>query len=249
MQSYSIFDIMYRPMDNTSRLLQLPEYDEMIKSGMHFGRKKTIYHPNMQPFVYMTKEHINILDLVKTREMLIKAIDFMKSSLAAGKTILFVGITKPSEERVKAVAEALNVPYVTERWLGGTFTNFKVIIARVKYLENLEKEQAAGGFDKYTKKERLLKEREIIALRHKYDGLRKLIKVPDIVFVSSVKGSQLVIKEAKIAHVTTVGIVNTDSDPKQIEYPIPANDNSKKSIELILKAIQGSLEQASSAVS
>lgn len=222
----------------------MPAYEDMIKSGMHFGRKKTIFHPNMQPYVYTVKESIYILDLIKTSESLIKAIDAMRDAVTAGKTILFVGITKQSGEGIRSTADALGMPYVAERWLGGTFTNFKIIISRVKHLEQLEKEQASGGFDKYTKKEKLLKEREIISLRQKYDGLRKLNKVPDIVFLSSLKESQLVVREAKISGVSIVGIVNTDSNPKQLDFPIPANDNSKRSVELILNAIKNGLMEA-----
>lgn len=219
----------------------IPAYEDMIKAGMHFGRKKTIFHPNMRPFIYTAKDNIYLLDLIKTAAALETSLDYMKKAIAEGKLILFVGITKPSAEPVKATAEALNMPYVVERWLGGTLTNFKVITARVKYLEALEKEQATGGFEKYTKKERLLKEREIESMKKKYDGLRKLTRIPDIVFVSSVKESQLVIREAIIANVKTVGIVNTDSNPKQITHPIPANDNARKSVELILDAIKHGL--------
>lgn len=220
----------------------IPSYEAMIKAGMHFGRKKTIFHPNMKPFVYAVKEHIYLLDLIRTSESMIKAIDFMKAALNEGKTILFVGVTKPSAEPVMVAAIALGMPYVNERWLGGTLTNYKIIIARVKYLEDLEKEKASGGFEKYTKKEAILKEREMGILKKKYDGLRKLTKLPDIVFVSSLKESQLAIKEAIIMKIPTVGIVNTDSDPKQVTMPIPANDNAKKSVELILEAIKQSCQ-------
>src|SRR3989344_7061688 len=105
----------------------------------------------------------------------------MRTTLSEGKTILFVGVTKPSAESVMSTAVALGMPYVTERWLGGTLTNFKIIIARVKYLEDLEKEKASGGFEKYTKKERILKERKMVSLKKKYDGLRRLTKLPDLV--------------------------------------------------------------------
>lgn len=220
----------------------LPAYEDMIKAGMHFGRKKTIFHPNMKPFVYAVKEHIYLLDLIRTSEWLAKAIEFLRQGLAEGKTILFVGVTKQSAEAIRGTAETLGMPYVTERWLGGTLTNFKVIIARVKYLEDLEKEQASGGFEKYTKKERLLKEREMVALRKKYDGLRKLVKLPDIVFVSSLKESQLAVREARTMKIPVVGIVNTDSDPSQLAMPIPANDNARKSVEMILEAIKQSCQ-------
>lgn len=221
--------------------IPLPAYEDMIKAGMHFGRKKTVFHPNMEPFVYTVKENIHILDLIKTTDALVRAAAFLKQARADGKLILLVGLTKQSGEAVKQAAAALGLPYVTERWLGGTVTNFKTISARVKYLEGLEQTQASGGFDKYTKKEKLLKEREIDSLRKKFDGIRTLTRVPDVIFVSSLKESQLPVREAKLMKVKVVGIVNTDSDPKQIDYPIPANDNSKKAVEMILETIKQSL--------
>ena len=216
----------------------LPAYEDMVKAGMHFGRKKTIFHPNMKPYVYTLKDNIYILDLIKTTDSLLKAIDFLKKQIAEGKMVLFVGLTKQSAEVTKMTAEALNMPYVANRWIGGTLTNFKTVTGRVKYLEDLEKKQAEGDFEKFTKKEKILKEREIAGLRLKFDGIRKLNRVPDVIFVTSLKESQLPVHEAKIAGVKLVGIVNTDSDPKQIDYPIAANDNSKKSVELILEAIK-----------
>jgi len=208
----------------------LPAYEDMVKAGMHFGRKKTVFHPGMEPFIYALKDNIHIFDLIKTREGILKAVDFLKKSISEGKIVLF--------EAIKNIAEALNMPFVLNRWLGGTLTNFKTIIGRVRYLEDLEKKQAEGDFEKYTKKEKAQKEREIVALREKFSGLRNLTRIPDILFVSSLREGQLPIREAKKSGVKVVGIVNTDSDPNQIDYPIPANDNSKKSVELILEAIK-----------
>ncbi|MEX1064269.1 MAG: 30S ribosomal protein S2 [Candidatus Paceibacterota bacterium] len=216
----------------------LPAYDDMVKAGMHFGRKKTIFHPNMKPFVYTLKDNIYILDLIKTSDKLIKAVDVLKRMAADGKIILFVGLTKQSAEPVKQVATELGMPYVVNRWLGGTMTNFKTIIERVKYLEGLEKEKAENDFEGYTKKEKILKSREIETLQERFGGIRKLTKIPDVIFVSSLKESQIPVHEAKLTGVKVVGIVNTDSDPKQIDYPITANDNSKRSVELILGAVK-----------
>lgn len=224
----------------------LPAYEDMVKSGMHFGRKKTIFHPNMKPYIYTLKDSIYILDLIKTAGLLAKAIDFLKKVVAENKIILFVGLTKQSVEATKITAETLGMPYVINRWLGGTLTNFKTIISRVKYLEDLEKNQTEGGFEKFTKKEKILKEREIAALKLKFDGIRKLTRIPDVIFITSLKESQLPVREAKRTSVKIVGIVNTDSDPKQIDYPIAANDNSKKSVELILKAIERGITQVNS---
>jgi len=225
-------------MSNDTNNQNLPAYEDMIKAGMHFGRKKTIFHPNMKPFIYTARENIYILDLIKTADLLSKAIDFLQTTIEDSKTILFVGTTKQSSDLVKSAAEALSMPYVTYRWLGGTLTNFKVIIARVKHLEELERQQREGEFEKFTKKEKLLKEREIENLKRKYDGLRKLTKMPDVVFVSSLKENDLPVKEARVKKIKTVGIVNTDSDPKRLNYPIPANDTSRQSVELILEAIK-----------
>ncbi len=221
--------------------IQLPAYEDMIKAGMHFGRKKTIFHPNMAPFVHILKDNIYILDLIKTGDYLQSAAEFIKNSISEGKLVLFVGLTKQSVQAIKTTAQAMGMPYVTERWLGGTLTNFKTITSRVKFLEDLESKLASGELEKYTKKERVIKQREIESLRKKFDGLRKLTRVPDIVFVSSVKESQLPIRESKYANVKVVGIINTNSNPKQIDYPIPANDNSKKSVELILETIKNAV--------
>lgn len=233
-------------MNDMATQHNIPSYDDMIKSGMHFGRKKTIFHPNMRPYIYMVRDQIYLIDLIKTSSSLEKAIEYLKQTIADGKLVLFVGITKQSAEVIKATAESLNMPYVVERWLGGTLTNHKVIISRVKHLEALEAEQASGGFDKYTKKEKLLKEREILALKKKYDGIRKLTRLPDVVFVASLKEGQIPVREAIIAGIHTMGIVNTDSNPKQLTFPIPANDNAKKSVELILEAIKNTCQSTSS---
>lgn len=238
MRTPHFFVIIFTMSEVTSTTSFLPAYEDMVKAGMHFGRKKTIFNPNMKPYVYALKDNIYVLDLIKTADTIAKAVDFLKKSVAEGKLILFVGLTKQSAEAVKSTAESLGAPYVINRWLGGTLTNFKTIIGRVKYLEDLEKKQAEGGFEKFTKKEKILKEREIAALKQKFDGIRKLTRVPDVIFVTSLKESQLPVREAKRAGVKVVGIVNTDSDPKQIDYPIAANDNSKKSVELILHAIK-----------
>lgn len=233
----NFFVIIFSMPEVNNTISFLPAYEDMVRAGMHFGRKKTIFHPNMKPYIYTLKDNIYILDLIKTTDSLVKAVDFLKKAMAESKMILFVGLTKQSADSIKTTAETLGMPYVINRWLGGTLTNFKTITGRIKYLEELEKKQAEGGFDKFTKKEKVLKEKEIAGLKLKFGGIRKLSRIPDIIFITSLKESQLPVHEAKRAGVKVVGIVNTDSDPKLIDYPIGANDNSKKSVELILEAI------------
>ena len=231
------------PVKNQMTEANIPSYEDMVKSGMHFGRKKSVFNPKMKPFVYTARDNIYLIDLVKTRESLGSAMEFLKKSLDEGKLILFVGLSAQSADLVKDLAESLNMPYVISRWLGGTLTNFKTIISRVNHLESMEKEMSLGGFEKYTKKERLMKEKEMAKLRKKFDGLRKLTRVPDVLFVASSRESDLVLKEAKNTKVKTVGMVNTESDPMVLNYPIPANDNARRSIELIITTLKSYLKK------
>ncbi len=218
--------------------LETIDFEQMAKAGMHFGRKKTVFHPNMKPFIFGTKEQIHILDLAKTGDQLEKAAVFLKNALAEDKVILFVATTRQSVAPIEDIAKTLKMPYVSNRWLGGLLTNFKTIISRVHYLESLEQEKRDGAFEKYTKKEGVMKEREIDSLRKKFDGIRTLKKIPDILFISSLKEGQLPIREAKMTNVQTIAIVNTDSDPKQVKLAIPANDTSKKSVEFIINYLK-----------
>lgn len=216
-------------------------YDDMLKSGMHFGRKKSVFNPKMEPYVYMVRDGICIIDLLKTQAQLSNTVQFLKKTAEGGGIILFVGITKQSSSGIKELAQALNMPYVVDRWIGGSLTNFKIINARVKMLEEMEKAQKAGAYDKYTKKERLMKTREMAKMATRFEGLKKLTRMPDVVFVSSLKESALPVYEAKKMGVKVVAITNTDSNPNSVEYIVPANDRSKKSVDLILDALKGEL--------
>ena len=167
--------------------------------------------------------------------------EYLKKAFSSGGLILFTALTKQSTDSIKDLAESLNMPYVTERWLGGTLTNFKVISARIKKLEEMENEQKSGRLDKYTKKERLLFDKDLKKMEGRFGGLRKLVKLPDILFVSSLKESTLPIREARIMKIPVVAIANTDSDPDDVKYIIPANDRSKKSIDIIIEALKNEL--------
>jgi len=226
-------------MDTISEL-QIP-YEDMLASGMHFGRKKTVFNPRMEPYVYTVRDGICIIDLLKTQIQLKNTAEFLKKTIQNGGLVLFVALTKQSTESVKELAISLNQPYVVDRWIGGTLTNFKVINARVRKLEEMEKDLKAGKFDKYTKKERLMLTREMAKMSMHFEGLKKLIRMPDVVFVSSQKESELPVHEAKLAKVNIVAITNTDADPNQVNYAIPANDRSKKSVDLIIGALNKEL--------
>lgn len=220
----------------------LMPYEDMLKAGMHFGRKKTVFHPAMGKFVYTVRDGICIIDLLATQSKLKEAIAYLQEAVDKGGLILCVASTKQSEDAVKALADALGMPYVLNRWVGGSLTNFKVINARVRKLEDMERAKAAGELEKYTKKERLMFDREMEKMRVRFEGLKKLTRIPDVMFVSSVKEGQLPIAEARATGVKIVGIVNTDADPGTIDRAVPANDRSKMSLDLLLNVITTSLK-------
>lgn len=219
-------------------------YEDMLKAGMHFGRKKTVFHPAMGKYVFTVRDGISILDLLKTQEALGEAVEFLNAKLAGGGIVLFVAPTKQAHDGILSLAKALGMPYVLDRWLGGTLTNFKVISGRVKRLEAMEQSKAKGELEKYTKKERLLFDRDLEKMARNFDGLKKMTRMPDAVFVASVKEGRLPINEAHAMGVPVVGIANTDADPKLVSAVIPANDRSKISVDLILQTLERELGKA-----
>lgn len=219
-------------------------YEEMLKAGMHFGRKKTVFHPAMKRYVFTVRDGICIIDLIKTKTQLTNTIEALRRVINDNGIILFVALTKQSINATKDLAEQLNMPYVVDRWLGGTLTNFKVLNGRVKKLEEMEIQQKTGELEaKYTKKERLLFEREMKKMANKFEGLKKLTKMPDLIFVSSLKESALPVREAKRMGIKVAAISNTDADPEEVNYVIPANDRSKKSVDLIIQNIKKELTE------
>ncbi|OGN10369.1 MAG: 30S ribosomal protein S2 [Candidatus Yanofskybacteria bacterium RIFCSPHIGHO2_02_FULL_41_11] len=217
------------------------DYEEMLKAGMHFGRKKTVFHPGMERYVFTVRDGICIIDLIKTQAQLRNTIEAVKKVVKESGLVLFVSLTKQSSEGIKDLAESLNMPYVLDRWLGGTLTNFKIINSRVKRLEEMEKQQKTGELDKYTKKERLGFEKEIKKMQRNFEGLKKLTRLPDLVFVTSLKESALPVREAKRMGIKVAAISNTDANPEDADYVVPANDRSKKSVDLIVETIKNEL--------
>jgi len=226
-----------------SELQAQVNYEDMLKAGMHYGRKRTVLNPSMSRYVFTIKDGICIIDLLKTQVHLKNSLEFLKKTIKNGGLVLFVGLTKQSSGSMKNLAEAFGMPYVIDRWLGGTMTNFKVINARVKKLEELEKDMKSGALEKYTKKERLMLTKEMDKMKVRFDGLKKLNRLPDAIFVSSLKESALAVREAKRMGIKVIAIANTDSNPNEIEYIIPANDRSKRSVDLIVDIIKNELTE------
>lgn len=204
--------------------------DTMFEAGAHFGYSKTRRHPSTAPFIFGTKNRVDIIDLEKTEEMLKKACEFVKTLGKENKIILFVGAKPESRNATQEGAFSIDMPYVTERWIGGTITNFGEIKKRINKLEDLREKKEKGELEKYTKKERLLIDIEIERLNRFFGGLVHLKKTPDAVFIVDTKREHVAVAELQNAGVPIVALANTDTNIKGLEYPILANDASLPSI-------------------
>lgn len=211
---------------------------DMLRAGVHFGHKKAKRYPKMERYIYTIRNEISIIDLGKTASRLNLAVNYVKEISAKGGTILFVGTKKQAKKVIKDAAKKCAMPYVTERWLGGTFTNFKKITASVERLKKMVEQRESGELEKkYNKKERLEIDREIKRLEKKFGGIMNMKKIPDAVFVVDIKEEATTISESVIKNVPIIALVDTNVDPSTIDYPIPANDDAVKSIELITNII------------
>lgn len=212
--------------------------DEMTSAGMHFGHRVSRLHPRMKPYISGIKNNVNIFDLEKTAKDLQKALHFISRSAQDGKVILFVGTKIQIKNLVKQVAQDCSLPFVVERWLGGTFTNFETINKRVEYFKDLERKKALGEFEKYTKKERMGKDKEIESLRVKFEGIRNMSKLPDVVVIFDIYKDDTCLREAKRKGIKIVAICDTNTDPSQVDYPIPANDDAISSVKYVLEKLK-----------
>jgi len=213
------------------------DIEDMFKGGVHFGHHKSRRNPKMSQYIFATKNNINIIDLEKTKAGLEEAMSFITQIIAENKGILFVGTKKQAKRIILAAAKKCEMPSVTERWIGGTFTNFPVISARAKYLrEGLEK-QERGEFSKYTKFEQMKKAEELERLERKMGGIKNMTELPSAVFVASTMEDSLAISEAKTKNIPVIALVDTNIDPTGIDYPIPANEDAVSSLKLLMSYI------------
>ena len=208
--------------------------DELGKAGLHFGHSASKRHPNMEPYIDGVKGEVHILDLTKTAEKLEQALTFLAEEKKKGKSIMIVGTKPQTEQIVKDVAKEHDLPYITYRWIGGFITNFDEVKKRIKHLNELLKKREAGEFDKYTKKEQLEIDREIEKLEKKFGGVKELTSIPDVLFCLNMDKDEIAIDEAKQRDIKIVAVCDTNCDPMEVDYPIPANDDAISSIKLIL---------------
>ncbi len=211
--------------------------EKMFSAGAHYGYSKTRRHPSVSSYIYATKNKTDIIDLEKTSIMLAAASEFAKSLGASNKVILFVGTKPEAREVVKITAESLNMPYVIERWIGGTLSNFTEIKKRIAELENYNKENKEGGLEKYTKKERLVMAKKMEKLSKYYSGLISLKKIPSALFIIDARAEHIAATESKKSDVPIITLMNSDSNIKGIDYPIIGNDASMPSIKIFTESI------------
>ncbi len=217
---------------------------ELLHSGAHFGHKTSRWNPKMKPYIFTVRNDIHILDLEKTRQQLLSAANFAKTVASQGGTILFIGTKRQAKEIVKNQALASGMPYVNVRWLGGTFTNFRTIQKTVRKLEKLQELKTTGELEtRYTKKERLLIEREIEKLNKLFEGVKNLKRLPEAVFIADVNYDDIALKESIKSKVKIIGVVDSNSDPENIDYPIPCNDDATKAIELVASVIAEAINE------
>lgn len=210
---------------------------DLLEAGCHFGHQVSRWNPKMKPYIFTARDNVHIFDLVKTKEGLERAALFIGTVVKNKGKIIFIGTKKQAKEIIKEVATKTGMPYVTERWVGGTITNWEEIKKNLQRLKELKSKKETGEFKNYTKKENLLIEREILKLEKIYGGISCLEDLPQAIFVVDVKKEWGAVKEAWSRGIKIVGIVDTNADPTLIDYVIPANDDAPKSIELILNYI------------
>lgn len=217
--------------------MQLPTLQELLEAGVHFGHDPSRWHPQMASYIFSTRNRVHILDLQKTLERLERAAAFVRDLAARGGILLFVGTKRQARAIVKAEAERCGMPHVTVRWLGGTFTNFPTILKSIEKRAVLAAKLASPDAKLMTKKDRQKMQKEIERIDTVLEGLRNIRKVPDVVFLMGAHDEKLAVKEATRMRIPSVAVVDTNTDPRPITYPIPANDDAVRAIQLITKTI------------
>lgn len=208
----------------------------LLETGVHFGHRTTKWNPKMDEFIFTARNGIHIIDLQQTLRNLNVYHDMVRDLVSNGGTILFVGTKRQAQEAIQAAAEKCRMPYVNQRWLGGTLTNWRTIRSRIETLKKLEKQRESGKFARITKKEALMNERKIEKLQLRLGGIRDMRTLPDLIIVVDTERESTAVKEANTLNIPVLGIVDTNGDPDVIDYIIPANDDAMRSIRLLVNA-------------
>jgi small subunit ribosomal protein S2 len=219
------------------------EYKDLLDAGVHFGHLTRKWDPRMSPYIFMEKNGIHIIDLNKTLACLEEASNAVKQIVRSGKKIMFVATKKQAKDLVAAEAQRLNMPYVTERWLGGMLTNFATIRKSLKKMSSLEKLMKEDAYKNLAKKERLMVSRDKEKMESVLGGIADLSRLPAALFVVDIKREHIAIAEAQKLGIPVFALVDTNSNPNEVEFPIPANDDAFKSVSLLVKAFGAAIEE------
>ena len=213
----------------------------LVDAGVHFGHRVSRWNPKMEPYIHGKRNMIHIIDVKETIKGLLRAKKLLQQTVASGKDVLFVGTKRQARHAVEEEAQRCGMHYVSERWLGGTLTNFRTIRARLNRLDELEKLWASGQIETYSKKMKSTLGRERDKIKANLEGIRKMEKMPGLMFIIDTRREHIAVKEARKLGVPTVALIDTDSDPDLIDLPIPGNDDAMRAVEIIMKELADSI--------
>ena len=229
--------------DSSSSSLHRATIEQLLKAGPHFGHLTSRWDPRMKKYIFMDRNNIHIIDLMQTQVLLDKAADAARRFARRGKKILFAGTKKQAQEIVREHAEGADMPFMVQRWMGGTMTNFQTIRKSIRRMEDIEKMEKEGTLDKLKKKEKLMRLREHEKLENTLGGIRNMASLPGAIFIVDVKREHIAVSEARKLGIPIIAMVDTNGDPRDIDYPIPANDDALSSIELVTSTITEAIHE------
>jgi len=212
--------------------------NKMLENAVHFGHKTSKWNPKMKKYIYGEKFGVHVFDLFKTAELLKQAQNFLQTCASEKKTVLLVSTKQQAKKIIEETAKALNMPYISERWIGGFLTNFDTIKKRIKFLNELKEQEQTGELEKYTKKEAMQRKKQKEKMESILGGVIDLKKIPDAIFVLDAVRDKIAVKEAQSMNIPIVAIVDSNADPKGIDYPIPGNDDALKAIQIVKDSMQ-----------
>jgi len=224
-------------------MIELPSLREMLAAGVHFGHKRARWNPKMAPYIFATKNSVSIIDLEKTRILLKQALEYIAREISEGKTVVFVTSKRQARDVVKEAAISCEMPYVTEKWRGGTLTNWDVVAKNFKTLKNLQGQIAAPEFARLTNIEQNQIKEKAAKLERIFGGLSSLTKKPDILFLIGAYDEKIALSEAKQVGVKIVALVDSNANPTDVDWPIPANDDATKAIKLLTETVAKTISE------
>ena len=220
---------------------------ELVDSGVHFGHRVSWWNPKMAPYIYSKRNGIHIINVKETVKGLLVAKKFVSQAVSQGQDVLFVGTKRQAKQSINEQASRCSMPYVNERWLGGTLTNFRTIRSRLARLEELEALEESGQISNYSKKMITTLTREKRKIKRNLEGIRKMSKLPGAVVVIDCRREYLALRESRKLGITTIGLIDTNSDPDTVDIAIPGNDDAMRTIELLLRELAESVEEGKAA--